>query len=64
MQIKTSRFDQPQQLINQNYLQRNIVSEEYIPSEEPLINIREFWGNNYNQNYRMRWPRHLLLDQQ
>jgi hypothetical protein len=39
---------------------RNRVSEDLIPSEEPLINVREFWGNELNHNYRMRWPRHLL----
>jgi hypothetical protein len=31
-------------------------NEDYIPSEEPLINVREFWGSNLNHNYRMRLP--------
>ena len=26
---------------NQNYL-----NEDFIPNEEPLINVREFWGQN------------------
>ena len=41
---------------------RNRGSEDFIPSEEPLINVREFWGNELNHNFRMRWPRHLLMD--
>jgi hypothetical protein len=28
--------------------------DELIPNEEPLINIREFWGNEFG--YRMRLP--------
>ena len=31
-------------------------NEDFIPNEEPLINVREFWGSNINHNYRMRFP--------
>ena len=55
MQIKTSRFDQPQSLLLHNN-QQNMRSEDYIPNEEPLINVREFWASNLSHNYRMRWP--------
>jgi hypothetical protein len=42
---------------NQN-IRSGAMNEDYIPSEEPLINMREFWSNNISHNYRMRWPRH------
>jgi hypothetical protein len=54
MQIKTSRFEQ----IGGGGMFRgafNYNNEDYIPNEEPLINVREFWGSNINHNYRMRW---------
>jgi hypothetical protein len=57
MQIRTSRFDQ-QQLLRQNPLffhhlaqpRPNQVPEDYIPSEEPVINVREFRGNNFERS--------------
>lgn len=56
MQIKTSRFDQPflhfGHLTGQNFYRH----DDLIPSEEPLINVREFWDNELNHNHRMRWP--------
>jgi len=27
--------------------------EDFIPNEEPLINVREFWGSNFSHSYRM-----------
>lgn len=53
MQIKTSRFDQPFLHFGHFTGYRN---DELIPSEEPLINIREFWGNEFGHGYRMRMP--------
>lgn len=51
MQIKNSRFDQP--FLHFGHL-AGFRNDELIPNEEPLINIREFWGNEFG--YRMRLP--------
>lgn len=32
-------------------------NEDFIPNEEPLINVREFCRINLNHNYRMHWQR-------
>lgn len=29
-------------------------NDDLIPNEEPLINVREFWGSNKKHKYRMR----------
>jgi hypothetical protein len=44
-------------MLNNSALFRNgnFNNEDFIPNEEPLINVREFWGSNLNHNYRMRW---------
>ncbi|CDW89738.1 ring finger protein [Stylonychia lemnae] len=55
MNIKTSRFDQPQ-LMMRNNSAMNVRMEDFIPNEEPLINVREFWAGNYSHSYRMRIP--------
>ena len=34
----------------------NVRNEDFIPNEEPLINVREFWASSLSHNYRMRWP--------
>jgi hypothetical protein len=55
MNIKTSRFDQPQMLIRNNSA-NNYRLDEFIPNEEPLINVREFRGGDISHSYRMRLP--------
>ena len=37
----------------------NIRNDDFIPSEEPLINVREFWDANLSHSYRMRMPNGL-----
>lgn len=55
MNIKTSRFDQPQ-LMMRNNSANNIRLDDFIPNEEPLINLREFRGGEITHSYRMRMP--------
>lgn len=45
MRIKVSRFEDSDLMMGGG----PVFNEDYIPSEEPLIHVREFRGNNMNR---------------